>query len=136
MLCRVLENFIQIDSCEEYKVKVFLSFSNSDLQKKFVEITKNDTSWHKFVLILESIKQNIANTTQFNYEGSCELGDIYAIKIPPHHRFYTLIRKDEGYKELYICRYGKKESQKNDKKLTASINSIHKIEINKLLPYE
>jgi hypothetical protein len=85
------------------------------------------------VLVIEAIRTSNDNRTQFNFEGKCSYGDIYAIKIE-EHRFYTIIFKDSGYKNLYICRYGKKQSEKNDKKLTTTINSISEIEIQNFFP--
>jgi len=84
------------------------------------------------VLIIEAIKQNVANSTQWNFELKTPDGDVYAIKIE-QHRFYTLVKKVNGYRELFICRYGKKESQTNSKKLTNTIESIAKLEIETLL---
>lgn len=97
-------------------------------------MTRKPTEQFKFTLVIEAIKLNTANREQFNYESECELGKIYAIKIGSH-RFYTLIHICD-YKELYICRYGKKETQKNDKKLTDTINSIKRISIQKQLSDE
>jgi hypothetical protein len=127
-----LENFYLIDFCDEYKFRVYLNASNSDVMKKFTEINRNAKCINKFVLIIEAVKQNISNKTQFNFESKCELGDIYAIKVDAH-RFYTLCLKSGGYRELYICRYGRKQSQQNTKKLTTTIESIQKISIQKLL---
>lgn len=112
--------------------RVYLNGSNSELLKKFNEINRNPKLTNKFVLVIESVKINIANKTQFNWEASCELGEIYAIKVDSH-RFYTLVSKNVGYRELFICRYGKKQTQQNDKKILAIVNSIPKISIQKLL---
>ena len=111
---------------------MYLNLSNSDVTKKFTEINRNERYISKFVIILEAVKQNIANKSQFNFESRCALGDIYAIKVD-NHRFYTLCCKSGGYREFYICRYGRKQSQENTKKLTTTIESIHKISIQKLL---
>ena len=127
-----MENFYLIHCCEENKFRVYLSGSNSELLKKFNEINRNPKLTNKFVLVIESVKINIANKTQFNWEASCLLGEIYAIKVDKH-RFYTLVCKNSGYKDLFICRYGRKQTQQNDKKLLAIINSIPKISIQKLL---
>ena len=127
-----MENFYLIDFCDEYKFRVYLNGSNSDVTKKFTEINRNPKLINKFVIVLEAVKQNVANKTQFNFESKCDLGDIYAIKVDIH-RFYTLFCKSGGYRELYICRYGRKQSQQNTKKLTTTIESIHKISIQKLL---
>jgi len=127
-----LENFYLIHCCEENKFRVFINGSNSELLKKFTEINRNPKFTKKFVLVIESVKINIANKTQFNWEASCELGEIYAIKVDIH-RFYTLVCKKAGYKDLFICRYGRKQTQQNDKKLLAIINSIPKISFQKLL---
>jgi hypothetical protein len=127
-----LENFYLIHCCEENKFRVHINGSNSELLKKFTEINRNPKLTNKFVLVIESVKINIANKSQFNWEASCDLGEIYAIKVGIH-RFYTLVCKNTKYKDLFICRYGRKQSQKNDKKLLAIINSIPKISIQKLL---
>ena len=127
-----MENFYLIHFCDDYKFRVYLNGSNSDLTKKFTEINRNKNSTNKFVLIIESVKKNIANKTQFNWESSSSLGEIYAIKVD-EHRFYTLVCKHNGYKELFICRYGKKQTQQNDKKLISTIDSISKISIQKVL---
>jgi len=82
-------------------------------------------------LVIEAVKINAHNKHQFNSEYKCDLGDIYAIKVE-NHRFYTLIFKDDGYRNLYISRYGRKQTQQNDKKLTTTIQSISKIEIKKI----
>lgn len=127
-----LESFYNIHTCEEFKFRVFLNQSNSDLSKKFTEMHRNDKQKNKFVLVIEAVKRGIANTTQWNFESKSNLGEIYAIKVD-QHRFYTLVTKSGGYRELFICRYGKKESQQNSKKLTDTINSISKIQLEKLL---
>ncbi len=127
-----MENFYSIHFCDETKFRVYLNGSNSELTKKFTEINRNEKLTNKFVLVIESVKNKIANKTQFNWESSCSLGEIYAIKVD-NHRFYTLVCKNLGYRELYICRYGRKQTQQNDKKLIAIINSISKISIQKLL---
>lgn len=116
-----------IDCCEEYKVKVYLNSSDPEVWKKFQQITRDQRLLHKFTLVIEAVKQNIANKTQWNWESKCDLGNIYAIKVS-QHRFYTLIFSREGYRNLFICKYGKKESQSNSKKLLATINSIHSVE--------
>lgn len=127
-----MENFYLIHFCDVYLFKVYLNCSNSDLTKKFVEINRNSNSTKKFVLVIESVKKNIANKTQFNWEANSPLGDIYAIKVD-EHRFYTLVCKNNGYKELFICRYGRKQTQQNDKKLISTIDSISKISFQKIL---
>ncbi|WP_157494225.1 hypothetical protein [Fulvivirga imtechensis] len=127
-----MEGFYNIHTCEKHKLKLFLNQSNSDLSKKFTEIHRNKTLINKFVLVIEAVKKGIANRTQWNFEAKTKHGDIYAIKVD-QHRFYTLAIKSGGYRELYICRYGKKESQKNSKKLTSTIDSISTIQIQKLL---
>lgn len=76
---------------------------------------------------------NIANKTQYNWELDIPtIGSVYAIKVDKH-RFYTLQILNLGYKELYICRYGKKESQENTKKLIDTISSTKSVEIQKIL---
>ncbi len=127
-----MENFYLIHNCDENRFSVYLNASNSDLTKKFTEINRNPRLTKKFVLVIEAVKNHIANKTQFNWEGSCELGEIYAIKVDIH-RFYTLVCKNEGYRELFICRYGRKQTQQNDKKIDAIIDSIPKISIQRLL---
>lgn len=127
-----MENFYLIHCCEDNKFRVYLNSSNSDLSKKFNEINRNSKLTNKFVLVIESVKANIANKSQFNWEASCEFGEIYAIKVD-NHRFYTLVCKNQGYKDLFICRYGRKQTQQNDKKILSIINSIPKISIQKLL---
>jgi hypothetical protein len=127
-----LDNFYLISFCDENKFRVYLNSSNAELLKKFNELNRNEKTTRKFILVIEAVKEKISNKTQFNYEGSCELGDIFAIKVD-NHRFYTLVIKNQGYRELFISRYGRKQSQKNDKKLTTTINSISKLSIQKLL---
>lgn len=127
-----MENFYLIYNCEEHRFKVFLNHSNADVLKKFNEINRTNSSTKKFVLVIESVKLNIANKTQWNWEGMCDLGQIFAIKVD-EHRFYTIESKSNGYRELFICRYGRKQSNSNDKKLTTTINSIAKIEVEKPL---
>ncbi len=127
-----MENFYKIYHCEDYKFKVYLNCTNSELTKKFTEINRNPTLVKKFVLVIEAVKKNISNKSQFNYEDTCEFGDIFAIKVD-NHRFYTLVQKNIEYRELYICRHGKKQTQQNDKKLTAIIKSIPQISIQKML---
>lgn len=127
-----MDNFYLISFCDENKFRVYLNSSNAELLKKFNELNRNEKTTRKFILVIEAVKEKISNKTQFNYEGSCELGDIFAIKVD-NHRFYTLVIKNQGYRELFISRYGRKQSQKNDKKLTTTINSISKLSIQKLL---
>ncbi len=112
-----MDNFYLIHFCEVAKFRLYLNCSNSDVSKKFVEINRNNVLTNKFTLVVEAVKKNIANKTQFNWEGSCFLGEIYAIKVS-EHRFYTLVVKNSGFRELFICRYGKKQSNSNDKVLT------------------
>lgn len=82
--------------------------------------------------MIESVKVKSHNKTQYNWELDCEYGSVYAIKVDIH-RFYTLHTTDNGYRELFIYRYGKKESQENTKKLTSTIESIKQIQIQKIL---
>jgi hypothetical protein len=100
--------------------------------KKFTEINRNKVQTNKFILVIEAVKNNIANKTQFNWEAKSQLGEIYAIKVD-EHRFYTLVSKNTIYKELFICRYGRKQTQQNDKKLISTIESISKITFQKIL---
>lgn len=127
-----LENFYLIHCCEENKFKVYLNHSNSDVVKKFNQINRKQTTTNKFVLVIEAVKNGVANTSQWNWEDSCDLGEIFAIKVD-EHRFYTVVTSCLGYKELFICRYGRKQTNTNDKKLLATIGSISKIELQKLL---
>lgn len=127
-----MENFYLIHYCDENKFRLYLNCSNSDLTKKFTEINRNKKLTNKFVLVIEAIKNKISNKTQFNLEGKCDFGEIYAIKVD-NHRLYTLVTKNLGYRELFICRYGRKQSNQNDKKLLSKINSIPNITIQKLL---
>ena len=127
-----MENLYLIHQCEEHRFRVYLNLSNADLSKKFVEINRNEKLTRKFVLVLEAIKIKSSNKTQYNWEGDFDCGSVYAIKVD-FHRFYTLQINSEGYRDLYICRYGKKESQENTKKLTDTIESIQNINIQKLL---
>lgn len=127
-----MENFYLIHFCDIHRFRVYLNGSNSDLTKKFTEINRNNVSTNKFVLVIEAVKKNIANKSQFNWEGSSQIGEIYAIKVD-EHRFYTLVCKNNGYRELFICRYGRKQTQQNDKKLTDTIDSISKILFQKVL---
>lgn len=126
-----MENFYLLCECHENRFRVYLNHSNSDLTKKFTEINRNEKLIKKFVLVIEAIKYKTENKTQYNWEANFELGSVYAIKID-FHRFYTLQTTNRGYRELYICRYGKKESQENTKKLTTTINTIEKIQIQKI----
>ncbi len=123
-----MEIYYKIHECPEGKFKFFLNFTNNDLLKKFQEINKNPKLLKKYILVIESIKVGVSNTTQFNYEGKCPSGDVYAIKIDSH-RFYTLLIKEDNCKKYYISRYGKKQSQQNTKLLTDIINSICKCQI-------
>ena len=127
-----MENFYLIHSCEIYKFKAYLNMGNAEVIKKFHEINRKEILTDKFILVLESVKKGIANKSQWNWEDSTPLGEVYAIKVS-EHRFYTLVIISNGVKELFISRYGKKESNTNDKKLTATIKSISKIEIQKPL---
>lgn len=123
-----LDCFIQIYKCDIEKYRVYLNSSNAEVFKKFNEISRSQKTVNKFVLVIEAVKLRIDNKTQFNWEGKCDYGDIYAIKVD-NHRFYTIIYNHDGYRNLYICRYGKKQSNSNDKTLTSTIDSISKIEI-------
>lgn len=100
--------------------------------KKFNQINRNDKTVKKFVLVIEAVKLNVANKSQWNWEANCKLGEIYAIKVD-NHRFYTLVCKNIGYRELYISRYGRKQTNSNDKKLITTIKSISNITIKKPL---
>lgn len=126
-----MENFYLICECQENRFRVYLNQSNSDLTKKFTEINRNEKLTKKFVLVIEAIKYKTENRTQYNWEADFGSGSVYAIKIDSH-RFYTLQITNEGYRELYICRYGKKESQGNTKKLTTTIKTIESIQIKKI----
>lgn len=126
-----MENFYLICECHENKFRVYLNQSNSDLTKKFTEINRNEKLTRKFVLVIEAVKINSHNKSQYNWEDDFDFGSVYAIKVD-HHRFYTLQIMSRGYRELYICRYGKKESQENTKKLLTTIGSIENIQIEKI----
>ena len=121
-----MENFYQILFCEKNRFRVFLNHSNSDLVKKFVEINRDSKMLKKLIMVIEAVKINNFNRTQYNYEGKTALGDIYAIKVE-QHRFYTLQLSNDRFRELFICRYGKKESEQNDKQLTTTIKAIEQI---------
>lgn len=127
-----MENYYLIAECHINKFRAYLNLSNSDLTKKFTEINRVEKSIKKFILVLEAVKTNVHNKTQYNWEGDYPCGPIYAIKVD-EHRFYTLQVANGGYKELYISRYGKKESEQNSKKLTSTIETIQHIQIQKLL---
>lgn len=126
-----MENFYLICECHQNRFRVYLNQSNSDLTKKFTEINRSEKLTRKFVLVIESVKNKTENKTQYNWEADFDFGSVYAIKIDSH-RFYTLQITSGGYRELYICRYGKKESQENTKKLTTTINTIQNIQIEKI----
>lgn len=126
-----MENFYLICECHQEKFRVYLNQSNSDLTKKFTEINRNEKLTQKFVLVIQAVKYKTENKTQYNWEADFDFGSVYAIKIDSH-RFYTLQTKNEGYRELYICRYGKKESEENTKKLITTINAIQSIQIEKI----
>lgn len=130
-----MEFFIQIYNCDEKRFRVFINSSNSILFKKFNEVSRNPKTVNKFTLVIESVKLGISNRKQFNWEGKCEYGDIYAIKVDSH-RFYSVFLNIEGYRNLYLCRYGRKQSNKNDKTLNSIISSINKIEIQKFFKDE
>ncbi len=126
-----MENYYLIYECELPCFRVYLNQSNSDLVKKFNQINRSNKQTEKFVLIIEAVRMEVANKTQYNKESTCDYGTIYAIKID-EHRFYTIESHENGCKELYISRYGRKQTQTNDKKLTNIIDSISKIEITKV----
>lgn len=126
-----MENFYCIYECNESRFRVYLNHSNSDLSKNFGIINRDSTLLKKFVLAVEAIKTNTSNKSQFNLEQDGNGYKIYAIKVD-FHRFYSILAVIESYREIYICRYGKKESQQNTKKLTNIIESIHNIEISKV----
>jgi hypothetical protein len=128
----IVENFYLIYECCNNKFRVFLNHSNAELSKKFTEINRNDKLTRKFVLVIEAVKTNSHNKTQYNWECDLNFGSVYAIKVDSH-RFYTLHTTNNGFRELFISRYGKKESQENTKKLTSTIQSIANINIQKLL---
>lgn len=111
---------------------MYLNQSNSDVVKKFNQINRNPTTTNKFVLVIEAVKAGVANKSQWNWEDSCDLGEIFAIKVN-EHRFYTVVSSCQGYRELFICRYGRKQTNSNDRKLLTTIGSISKIELQKVL---
>lgn len=127
-----MEVYYLIHTCDTTKFRLFLNQSNTDICKKFSEINKNPKLYKKFILVIEAVKNKVHNKTQFNWEMDFDCGQVYAIKID-HHRFYTLLVINSGYRELYMSRYGKKESQENTKKLTTTISSIENISIQKAL---
>lgn len=127
-----MENFYEIHSCQKTKFRVYLNFSNPEVVKKFNIINRSEKLLTKFILVIEAVKKGVSNKTQFNWEASSPLGEVFAIKVS-EHRFYTVQSSNAGYRDLYICRYGKKQSQSNSKKLTKIIESIDKINIQKLL---
>ncbi len=126
-----MENFYIICECHQNRFRVYLNHSNSDLTKKFTEINRNEKLTRKFVLVIEAVKNKTENKTQYNWEADFTFGSVYAIKVDSH-RFYTLQAINNGYRELFIYRYGKKESQENTKKLTTTINTIENIQIEKI----
>ena len=126
-----LENFYLICECHKNRFRVYLNQTNSDLVKKFNEINRNEKLTRKFVLVIEAVKVNDYTKSQYNWEADFKCGSVYAIKVDSH-RFYTPQVVNNNYRELYICRYGKKESQENTKKLTSTVNSIENIQIEKI----
>lgn len=127
-----MDNFYLIHECIKSKFRVYLNHSDKDLVSKFVELNRNPISLKKFLLVIEAVKLGSANRTQYNWEQDFSFGSVYAIKVD-QHRFYTLQKTNFGFKELYICRYNKKESQTNTKKIQSTIDSIEFIEIQKIL---
>lgn len=127
-----MEVYYLIHTCDKNKFRLFLNQSNPDICKKFNEINKNPKLYKKFILVVEAVKNKVHNKTQFNWEMSFDCGEVYAIKID-NYRFYTLVVLNSGYRELYMSRYCKKESQENTKKLIATISSIENISIQKAL---
>lgn len=126
-----LESFYVICECHQNKFRVYLCMEDTTLLQKFSEIHRNEKLKRKLAIIFAAIKTNVSNSTQYNYEGPCENGKIYAIKIDSH-RFYTIQITNNGYRELFISRYQKKESQKNTKKIDQTLEAIKKIEIQKM----
>jgi hypothetical protein len=94
---------------------------DKDVQKNLASVLKSNQK--KFYRCIKAIEGNFANRTQYNLEKDCDNGKVYAIKINLH-RFYTLDITENGKRCLYISKYGKKQSQTNDKKLTKIIESV------------
>ncbi|MFM9400795.1 hypothetical protein ACKLNQ_02510 [Myroides odoratimimus] len=100
--------------------------------KKIHEFSRSD-DLEKFKLVLYAVRDEIANRTQFNREGDCSLGVIYAIKVG-QHRFYSIYTNNpmDNYRELYVCKYEKKQTQKNNNTINETLKAIKKLEFNKL----
>lgn len=127
-----MDYFYRIYGNDESKFQVFLNVSDQDLLKKFSLIHRNPTSVNKFKIIIKAIERDITNKTQWNWEGTCSYGEIYAIKID-EHRIYTVVHVHNSIKCLFMCKYGRKQSQKNDKKLNNIIRSISNLSFQKVL---
>ncbi|MGA9212355.1 hypothetical protein [Kaistella sp.] len=91
-------------------------------------VHRDNRSYKKLELVLAAIRLKTANRTQYNFEANLACGKVYAIKVD-EHRFYTLEKTSEGYRDYYITKYGRKQSDKNTKKLTDIIDSIDNITI-------
>lgn len=125
-----MESYFLIYTSENSNFKVYLNISNSEVSKKFSELSRKPKLMNKFLLIIKAVESNEHNRTQFNHEDECDYGRIFAIKIN-EHRLYTIVHNDKGIRNLYISRYGRKQSQKNDKNIKSIIDSIRKIIIHK-----
>lgn len=83
------------------------------------------------MIVLEAVKNNVHTTEQFNYESECPDGKIYAIKVDDY-RFYTIMNLFDSYRDLYISKYEKKKTNKNNKKINQSLDSISLRSIEKI----
>lgn|GEM_PF-2006223 len=125
-----MNNFVEI--CDEQGCSIYIDYTDKELNKKITEINRNQSLKNKFNLVLKSLIENTFNKTIFNFEHKCTDGKVYAIKVD-NHRFYTLALPDGNQRRYFISRYGKKESQQNDKKLTKIIETVCDINPNSFL---
>lgn len=123
-----MSNFCLIRSCEINRARFYLNFDDSELMTKMSNVHRDNRSYKKLELVLAAIRLKTANRTQYNFEANLACGKVYAIKVD-EHRFYTLEKTSEGYRDYYITKYGRKQSDKNTKKLTDIIDSIDNITI-------
>ncbi len=123
-----MSNYYLYRNCDVHRARFYLNYDDSELMTKFSNVHRDKKLKKKLDLVIGAIRLKTANRTQYNFEADFSVGKVYAIKVE-EHRFYTLEKSSEGYREYYISRYGRKQSEQNTKKLTDTIKTIENISI-------
>ncbi|MDM1397103.1 hypothetical protein HX049_07935 [Myroides odoratimimus] len=113
----------KIYECDTYRFRVFIDFGDKSVSEGYHQLSKNTIKFKKFWVVVVAVKEGSSTKEQFNYEGNCDGGKIFAIKVN-QDRFYGVMSSHDNYRVFVISKFLKKETQKNDKKIKQVLTTI------------